>query len=198
MNPQPGSLRIFSDDWLTPLPLGDLFGRTNRPLEVDVGSGKGRFLLARAAAHPNVDFLGIDRMLRRIRKVDNKARHLRLSNVRLFRMEAFYAVTYLIPPESVSTYYIFFPDPWPKKRHHEHRVFNPAFIDALCRTLKPGGRVHLSTDHLPYFEEVKAILEQDRRFRVIPPFEPSEEERTDFELFYIRHKPIGRFSVEKG
>ena len=190
------SLGVWPDNWLEPLPLASYFGN-GRPMEIDVGSGKGRFLLARAAAFPETNFFGIDRMLRRVRKVDNKARRLGLGNIRLFRMEAYYAVTYLVPSACVSVYYIFFPDPWPKKRHHDHRLFNAKFLDALYRTLLPGGWVHMATDHWPYFEEVRDILRADARFEEGPPFEPREEERTDFELYYVSHKPIGRISVRK-
>ena len=195
MTPASASLRIIPDDWVNPLRLEEYFD--GKPLEVDVGCGKGRFLLARASAHPEVNFLGIDRMLRRIRKVDNKAQRKGLRNVRLFRMDAFYATAFLLPPESVSAYYIFFPDPWPKKRHREHRLFNAAFMDALFRTLKAGGEMHFSTDHLPYFDEVLAALRADGRFEEIAAFEPSEEEKTDFELYYIQHVPIGRCSFRK-
>lgn len=190
------SLRIVPDDWLNPLLLQAWFDMS-RPIEIDVGCGKGRFLLARAAKNPGTNFLGIDRMLRRIRKVDNKARRLGLTNIRLMRMEAFYAVTYLIPPAAVSSYYILFPDPWPKKRHHDHRLFNERFVDAVHRTLVPNGQIHFSTDHLSYYEEVKAILARDKRFGEIPAFEPPEDERTDFELYYIRHVTIGRCSFRK-
>lgn len=196
MEPKLPSLRIFAEDWLKPIPLETFFD-TARPFEIDVGCGKGRFLLARAAKYPQTNFLGVDRMLRRIRKVDNRARRLGLENVRLLRMEAFYAVTHLIPADSVSAYYILFPDPWPKKRHHDHRLFNESFVDALYRTLIAHGQLHFSTDHLPYFDEVKAILAADRRFEEIPAFEPAENERTDFELYYIQHKKIGRCSFQK-
>jgi tRNA (guanine-N7-)-methyltransferase len=201
MRAETPSFRIFPADWLSPMPLDAIFAEAgfpaDSPLEVDVGCGKGRFLLARAAAHPGTRFLGVDRMLRRIRKVDNKARSRRLRNIRLLRMDAYYAVAYLLPPDAVSVYYIFFPDPWPKKRHHDHRLFNARFTDALHRTLRAGGTMHFSTDHLPYFDEVKAVLTADRRFEVIAPFEPAEEERTDFELYYVRHTPIGRLSLRK-
>lgn len=107
---QPGeeTLRIWPDDWLTPLPLPDYFPQ-RQPLAIDLGCGKGRFLLARATAHSEMNFLGMDRMLRRIRKLDRKARRAGLENVRLLRMEAYYGVTYLIPPDSVAVYYIFHP-----------------------------------------------------------------------------------------
>lgn len=196
MNPQIPSVRIFAQDWLKPLPLTSFFDAA-RPLEVDIGCGKGRFLLAHASKHPETCFLGIDRMLRRIRKVDNKARRIGLMNLRLLRMDAFYAVTYLIPADSVSAYYILFPDPWPKKRHQDHRLFNEKFVDALHRTLVVQGHLYFSTDHMPYFEAVRASLAGDKRFEEIPALEPSEDERTDFELYYIQQGRIGRCSFRK-
>ena len=196
MESKTSSLRIFAEDWLKPISLETFFD-TTCPFEIDVGCGKGRFLLARASKNQGTNFLGVDRMLRRIRKVDNKARRLGLTNVRLLRMEAFYAVTHLVPADSVSVYYILFPDPWPKKRHHDHRLFNEDFVDALHRTMVAKGQLHFSTDHLPYFDEVKAILAGDRRFEEISAFEPTEDERSDFELYYIQHKKIGRCSFLK-
>lgn len=190
------SVRIRPEQWLDPLPLATFFPRA-QPLEVDLGCGKGRFLLARALAHPDVNFLGIDRMLERIRRIDHRAQRRRLDNIRLLRVEGYYAVAYLMPAAAVRTYYIFHPDPWPKKRHQEHRLFNPRFVDALHRTLAPGGHVHVSTDHLPYYEEIKAILDADPRLRPIEPFVPGPEEQTDFERWYITRGPIGRCSYEK-
>jgi tRNA (guanine-N7-)-methyltransferase len=190
------SVRLWPEDWLDPMPLDRIFDPA-RPIEIDLGCGKGRFLLARAEHHPEVQFLGIDRMLRRIRKIDNKVRHRKLTNVRLLRMEGYYAVTYLIPPGSISTYYIFFPDPWPKKKHHGHRLFNAKFLDALHRTLKPGGVVHVATDHLPYFEVIRETLTGDARFEPAPVFVPDESERTDFERWYHGRTEIGRVSVAK-
>ncbi len=191
--PQRQSFRHIPENWLYPADVAGLFPQPG-PLAVDLGCGKGRFLLARAAAHPETNFLGIDRMLTRIRKIDGKLLRRGIENVRLWRIEGCYAVTYLIPEAVVDVYYIFFPDPWPKKRHHDHRLFNPRFVDALFRTLKPGGLVHVATDHLPYFEEIAAILRADARFREVPPFIPAPEERTDFELWYHDKTPIGRCS----
>jgi len=190
------SLRHFPQDWLAPFRFADVFPRT-APVEVDLGCGKGRFLLARAAAHPGINFLGIDRMLKRIRKIDNRAQRQGLDNIRLLRVEGYYAVSYLIPADSITTYYIFFPDPWPKKRHHENRIFNPRFVDALERTLIRGGIVHIATDHLPYFEEIAAIMRKDERFQEVPVFIPEPAERTDFELWYHGKKPIGRCSFAR-
>lgn len=184
-------------EWLGPLPVRGWFSHPQRPLEIDLGCGKGRFLLARAAKNPAVNFLGIDRMLRRIRKIDNRARRLDLDNIRLIRVEAYYAVAHLIPPASVATYYVFFPDPWPKAKHEGHRLFNALFLDALHRTLAENGVAHVATDHLPYFEQLSAIFAADARFAPVEPFVPPEDEQTDFERYYIGQKPIGRLSVRK-
>lgn len=187
------TLRVHPDDFLNPTDFRHYFEHPERPFEIDLGCGKGRFLLARAAKHPHVNFLGIDRMLKRIKKIDKKALRQNLTNIRLFRVEAYYAVTYLFPPQSIDTLYIFYPDPWPKEKHHDNRLFNPAFMDAAARTLKPRGQIHVATDHLPYFEEIYGLLKNDARFEQTDPFVPSADEVTDFELIFA-HKTPGRAS----
>jgi tRNA (guanine-N7-)-methyltransferase len=191
--------------WTAPLELDDVFplpadepaGR-RPPLEVDVGCGKGRFLAARAAARRDINFLGIDRQLRRLRKVDRKLARAGLDNVRLLRIEASYAIAFLIPPRCVSTYYIFFPDPWPKRRHHRRRMFSEAFMADLDRTLLPAGVVHVATDHLDYFAEIRARLLAQPGYAEEMPFVPSEAERTDFELIFLsKGDPIGRCTFRK-
>ncbi len=195
--PENDSVRVYSDDGLSPLPLRQLFGN-DRPIEIDLGCGKGRFLLAHAADHPEINLLGIDRMLRRIRKVDRKAVRAGLTNVRLFRMEAYYAVAYLLPAATISTVYILFPDPWPKRKHHDHRLFNPRFIDALHHILIPGGLLHIATDHRPYFEHIHATLRAEApRFTEVEAWEPPDHARTDFELLFLEHKSIGRASFQR-
>ena len=183
-------------DWLHPVPVDRIFP-VRQPLHIDLGCGKGRFLLASAAAHPGVNYLGIERMLRRVRKVEGKIRRQGLQNARLLRMEARYAMTYLVPPSSVSVCYVFFPDPWPKKRHHDHRLFGDEFLDALNRTLIGDGVVHFATDHRPYHEECISLFLDDPRFEVTAPYAPGPELQTDFERYYIRHQAIGRCSYRK-
>ena len=194
--PSADSFRVYSDTWLYSQPMGQWFPDP-RPLDIDLGCGKGRFLLAQAAAHPERNFLGIERQLRRVRKIDRKLVRGELRNVRLLRVEGDYAMRHLIPEASVNTCYIFFPDPWPKARQQMHRIFNPEFITALYRTLEPGGCVHFATDHLSYFYEVLDLLLPDKRFQEIEPYIPDADHRTDFERLFRTSKPIGRYSFRR-
>jgi len=190
------AIRYIPENWLEPMDLRSLFPHRDRPLTVDVGSGKARFILQRAATDPETNYFGIDRMLKRIRKTGRKAARAELKNIRLLRLDAYYTVTYLIPPASVDTYYILFPDPWPKKKHSANRLMNPRFIDALARTLVPGGQLHFATDHQPYFAGCMDMLVVDPRFSLRPTWAPTDEERTDFELMFRDQKPIGRASFQ--
>ncbi len=183
--------------WTQQLSPREIFGNSD-PVEIDAGCGKGRFLIARGKSRPETNFLGIERLLGRLRKVDKKVARGGLANVRLLRVEVSYAVEYLLPPGSVSVINIFFPDPWPKRRHHRRRLFNAAFVDSLVKCLAPDGVVHFATDHLDYFEAVKELVAPDTRFESITPFEPTDEEQTDFELgFRAENRTIGRLSLRK-
>jgi tRNA (guanine-N7-)-methyltransferase len=192
-NPPTPSQRIYPEQWIDPTDFRTFFDQPDQPLHVDIGCGKGRFLLARAAKFPEHNLLGIDRMLTRIRKIDKKVQRLGLANIRLFRVDGYYATTFLFPPEVVDTYYVFYPDPWPKERHHHNRLFNEPFMDAVFRTLKPSGAIHAASDHLPYFKEIYALLKKDARFEEIETFIPAEDETSDFELIFS-HKVPGRCS----
>jgi len=190
------TLRIIPENWLDPYDFKAAFPHPEHPLEVDIGSGKGRFLAARSGKFPNTNYLGIERQLIRINSSGRRCERAGRDNVRLFRMEGYYAISQLMPERYVATYYFFFPDPWPKARHEDHRLFNPSFMDALYRTLEAGGHLHVASDHLPYFDEIKALLSSDDRFEETEAFEPDDEERTDFELIFS-HKQIGRCSFRK-
>ena len=188
---------LHPENWTQRLVLADVFDSQGQ-LDIDLGCGKGRFLTVRAGKQPDRNFLGIDRLLARLRKVNAKIAREGLTNVRLLRIEAAYAVEFLLPEQSVSTFYILFPDPWPKRRHHRRRLFTPPFMDALHRSLTPDGRVYVATDHLSYYEKIHGLLAGDSRFHEIPAFEPTEDERTEFEtLFLQQNKPIGRCGFEK-
>jgi tRNA (guanine-N7-)-methyltransferase len=190
MNP---TLRIHPEQWLNPIDFAACFDHPDHPLEIDLGCGKGRFLLARARKFPEINILGVDRMLNRIKRINRKALRANLLNLRVLRLDGYYTVTYLVPPQSVDTYYIFYPDPWPKGKHHHNRIFNELFMDAIARTLKPGGKIHASTDHLPYFEQIYKLIKDDSRFEETETFVPAEDEVSDFELIFS-HKTPGRCS----
>lgn len=153
---------ITVTDPCRPLPL-DI--DPERPLEVEVGCGKGRFLTGRAAANPAIDFLGIERMLGRVHSFDDKCHRLKIANAHVLRLEALYTFWYLLPAHGVKTVYVFFPDPWPKKRHHSHRLFGPLFLKALWKRLETGGRLEFATDHEEYFRYVTE--------ECFPPYEGS-------------------------
>jgi tRNA (guanine-N7-)-methyltransferase len=190
------TFRVYPEQWLDPVDFRNYFAHPDHPFEIDLGCGKGRFLLARARKFPETNLLGIDRQLNRIRKIDRKALRAGLNNIRLLRLDGYYTVTYLVPPQSIDTYYIFYPDPWPKEKHHHNRLFNELFMDAIARTLKPGGKLHASTDHLPYFDEIYKLIKNDSRFEETETFVPSEDEVSDFELIFA-HKTPGRCSFIK-
>jgi tRNA (guanine-N7-)-methyltransferase len=190
------SLRIYPEQWLNPIEFRSFYEHPEHPFEIDLGCGKGRFLLARARKFPETNILGIDRMLNRVRKIDKKMVRQQLLNGRVLRSDAYYTVTFLVPPQSVDTYYIFYPDPWPKGKHHHNRIFNELFMDAIARTLKPGGKIHASTDHLPYFEQIYKLIQNDTRFKEVETFVPAEDETSDFELIFA-HKTPGRCSFVK-
>lgn len=206
MTPPPVQLRraqpafpsrvIAVADPAAPLPLDALFDPA-RPLEIEIGCGKGRFLTTRAVRSPETQYLGIERMLSRVRKLDKKACRLKLDNVRVLRLEAFYTFYYLLPPHRVRTVYVFFPDPWPKRRHSSRRLFSPLFLDALWTRLEIGGVVQVATDHPDYFAEIRKRLSADVRFREVPAMERAADEQTEFEqLFRGQGLPIGQCAFQ--
>jgi len=190
------TLRIIPENWLDPFDFKAAFPHPEYPLEVDIGSGKGRFLVARSGKFPEINFLGIERQKIRIHSSGRRCERAGRENVRVFRMEGYYAISKMMPENYVANYYFFFPDPWPKARHHDCRLFNPNFMNAIFRTLVDDGCLHVATDHLPYFDEIYGLLKGDDRFEDVDAFEPDDEERTDFELIFS-HKKIGRCSFKK-
>lgn len=154
MNPiQPGALIFKPGSIVTPLPLAELFP-VQRPVEVELGAGDGSFLAAYAAARRDVNFLGVERLLGRLRKIDRKGQRAGLDNLRLVRIEASYLARYLLPKASVRAFHIYFPDPWPKRRHWKNRLITPEFTEILRAALEPEGTVYLRTDDLPYFTQM--------------------------------------------
>ena len=129
---------------------------TEQPLEVELGSGDGSFLAEYARRHPERNFIGVERLLGRIRKLDRKGRRAGLTNLRGVRIESSYFLEYLLPPRSAAALHIYFPDPWPKRKHRRHRLINERFPALARQALAPGGTVYLRTDDQDYFEQMVA------------------------------------------
>jgi tRNA (guanine-N7-)-methyltransferase len=165
---------------LEPLVLAQLFPRT-QPLEVELGSGDGSFLSDYAKAHPETNFLGIERLLGRIRKMSRKTRRAGLANLRGIRIESAYFLEYLLPRHSASALHIYFPDPWPKRKHRRHRLINERFPELARKALVPEGQVFLRTDDSDYFRQMIEVFERSPKFRQVAT--PSELScwLTDFE-----------------
>ena len=136
----------------------------DQPLEVELGSGDGSFLAEYARLRPEHNFIGVERLLGRLRKLDRKGRRAGLSNLRGVRLECSYLLEYLLPPGSVAALHIYFPDPWPKRRHHRHRLINDRFPGLARRALAPGGTVYLRTDDEVYFQQMTAVFAADPAF----------------------------------
>lgn len=164
------------------------------PVEIDLGCGDGKFLVALAAQNPALNFLGVERLAGRLRSASLKSRSL--PNIRLLRLEASYVVTKLLAPESVAAFHLLFPDPWPKRRHHRRRIFTGAFLVSIHRALAPGGLFHLATDHAQYFRAIERLLESDESF---VPIEIAENfPVTAFEEKYRQRQiPIYRLLLRK-
>jgi tRNA (guanine-N7-)-methyltransferase len=155
---------INLESYVDRLDLEKIFGR-NAPLQVDLGCGDGSFLCALAQRNPGRNFLGIERLLGRIRSGARKA--AALGNLRLLRMESSYAVRYLLPPGSVEIFYLLFPDPWPKRRHWRRRIFSRDFLDSIAMALEENGLLRVATDHLDYFREIECVSRAHSQFELV-------------------------------
>ena len=187
--PSVSPLRLDPEVGVEQLDWRRVFGRKGR-VEVEIGIGKGRFLLACASARPEVLHFGIEWSNEYLRLVETRAERGNLDNVRFVRADASDLVRRAIPDESVSTYYIFYPDPWPKKRHHKRRFLQPSNVDAIARTLVPSGWLHVATDHDDYWSVIEPLLDTHLAFARQPAFGgpefplPVDGALTNFEAKY--------------
>ena len=131
----------------------------SQPLEVELGSGDGSFLVEYARRHPGHNFIGVERLLGRIRKLDRKGRRAGFTNLRGVRLECSYFLEYLLPPGSVVALHVYFPDPWPKRRHWVRRLINGRFPILARQALAPGGTVYLRTDDGDYFRQMVTVFD---------------------------------------
>jgi tRNA (guanine-N7-)-methyltransferase len=147
-------IELVPETYVAPLDLLAIFGRV-APLRVDLGCGDGSFLCELAQLHPDKDFIGIDRLVGRVARACRKA--AALENVRVLNVESSYAVDYLLPEGSVETFYLLFPDPWPKRRHQRRRIVTPEFLESIHRALVDNGLLQIATDQLDYFHQIERV-----------------------------------------
>ena len=162
------------------LNLAKLFPKP-QPLEVELGCGDASFLVEYARRHPERNFIGVERLLGRLRKLDRKGRRAGLANLRGVRIESSYFLEYLLPPHSAVALHIYFPDPWPKKKHRKHRLINERFPELARAALAPGGAVYLRTDDADYFQQMTEVFGANREFQQIETPAELAELLTDFE-----------------
>lgn len=184
--PTPETVELVPADYFRELTREEIFPDASRTLELDVGCGDGTFLLEMAAHFPDRDFLGIERLGGRVKKICRKAARLGLTNVRVLSLESSYALGWLLPAGGASRLHLLFPDPWPKKRHARHRFVHPENLNAIHRALAAGGQFLFKTDHPEYFDEATAAVEDSPLFSRQPWLEEDEfYPVTDFEQQWL-------------
>jgi tRNA (guanine-N7-)-methyltransferase len=167
-------------------------------LEIELGSGDGSFLVNYARLHPECNFLGVERLLGRLRKLDRKALRAGLTNLRGLRVESAYCLEYLLPPGSVTALHVYFPDPWPKHKHRKNRLVNARFTEIAQQALAPGGVVYLRTDDEDYFAQMVKEFAANLAFRLVETPGELSAVVTDFERnFLARGVPTRRAAYAK-
>jgi tRNA (guanine-N7-)-methyltransferase len=124
----------------------------------EIGCGHGHFLTAYAAAHPKEFCIGVDVILERIGRAERKHQRAQLANLRFVRADARDFIVSLPPGVRFTAIYMLFPDPWPKRRHHKHRLLEPNFLHDVWERAGQGARFYFRTDHEPYFKDAAAVL----------------------------------------
>jgi tRNA (guanine-N7-)-methyltransferase len=157
---------------------------SSKPLVLEIGSGMGECTVEIARAHPEADFVavevhgpGVGSLLNRIQRED-------LSNLRVVRHDALEVLEHMVADGSLTAIHLFFPDPWPKKRHHKRRLLKPAFVAAVAQRLVPGGALHIATDWEDYAHEILATCGAEPRLvNSAADFSPRPDDRplTKFE-----------------
>lgn len=182
--PNPAHLRPDAPD-LAPAPRIDwtqLFGN-DHPVEVEVGFGKGLFLLTQGAARPDANFLGIEIERKYVLMTATRLARQSLTNVKLACTDARWFLKERVADASVAAMHIYFPDPWWKQRHKKRKLFTRAFADECARVLRVGGELHFITDVADYYTESLEMLQEVTALQAMPT--PDDEGyRTNFERKY--------------
>lgn len=186
-----------------PIDFEQIFGRQGH-IHIEVGSGNGTFLLSQAKSQPEINFLGIEWANKYYRYAVDRIGRWGLKNVRIIRTDAAVFISEFVPDSSVACFHIYFPDPWPKKRHHKRRFICPENIEHMIRCLINGGIIQIATDHLEYFEQMKICLAEKSEVLKQVDFIPSagacesEFAGTNYERKYIKeNREVYTIAVRK-
>ena len=174
------TIRFCPASYVKPVDLHALFSN-GHPIEVELGAGDGSFLVQWARLNPGTNFLGLERLLGRLRKIERKATRAGLTNIRLLRLEAAYFTEFLLPDDSLSALHIYFPDPWPKRKHRANRLINEHFTEVARRKVVMGGTVYLRTDDHDYFAQMTRVFGANQQFELMLTPEALATVVTDFE-----------------
>ena len=196
----PGRLASAPDEELwygRPLDAAAFFGR-HAPLEIEIGSGKARFLIESARAHPERNFLGIERALAYYRICRERVARARLLNARALRADGRIFVETALAPASVHAFHIYFPDPWPKKKQKKRRLLDGVFLELIASRLEPGGHLRIATDHAEYGAKLSPLLETVPALERLAWDTLAPPPPTHYELKYSEEgRPIWRYLLRR-
>jgi len=164
------------------LDFAQIFGNAN-PVVMEIGSGKGRFLITTAMERPDLNLVGVEKSLHYHRVIGERVRKRALHNIRLINYDAFLVLQKMVADASLAEVHIYFPDPWPRPREQKRRMIRGEVLDEIRRVLVPGGSGIFVTDHRAYFEKAAPLIEE--RFRAerrVPG--PADVPRTNYERKY--------------
>src|SRR5271155_3963893 len=179
---------FVSDDRLFTFHPPAMFGR-RAPVEIEIGAGKGEFIIERAAELPERDFIAVELSSTITRVLAVRCGRAGMDNLRVVRMDARTLVNLMLPDASVGAYHIYFPDPWPKERHVKHRLFPPTPAASLFRTVEPGATAYVATDVREYAGEIFPMMLAAGFIRAVEPVPGAE--RTGFARKYVAAgKPV--------
>lgn len=181
-----------------PLRAEALFGRAC-PLEVEIGVGKGRFLLAWAEARPELGLIGVERVSKYLAMAGGRALRRDITNLRLVHTTAEDLLFRCLDTATVTGVHVYFPDPWPKKRHRKRRFFRPANVARLAEVLRPGGLLRVKTDHDEYAKAIRSVLAAEPRFEAVDAGAAfADVPETHFEIKYAQQgRTFHRLAVRR-